>query len=75
MYNGRLAKLRVYARFVSKVECGERRIDVIELKHVCRVSGVELRHDTVERKKHSGGMMARFQTSHHSASDGPGPAR
>jgi len=32
----------VYARFMSKVESGERRIDVIELKQFCRVYGVEL---------------------------------
>jgi len=35
-------KLRVYVNFVTKVESGERRIDVIELKHFCRPYGVEL---------------------------------
>ena len=35
-------KMRVYARFMSKVECGEWRIDVIEMKQFCRVYGVEL---------------------------------
>jgi len=35
-------KLRVYASFVSKVESGERRIDVIELKQFCRAYGLEL---------------------------------
>ena len=35
-------KLGLYASFVSKVESGERRVDVIELKQFCRVYGVEL---------------------------------
>lgn len=35
-------QLGVYASFVSKVESGERRIDVVELSHLCRVYGVEL---------------------------------
>ena len=35
-------KLRVYASFVSKVESGKRRIDVIELKQFCRAYGLEL---------------------------------
>ena len=36
------AKLGLYASFVSKVEAGERRLDVIELKQFCKVYGVEL---------------------------------
>lgn len=35
-------KLRVYASFVSKVESGERRIDVIELKQFCQAYNLEL---------------------------------
>ena len=35
-------KLGLYASFVSKVESGERRLDVIELAQFCRVYGVEL---------------------------------
>ena len=35
-------KLGVYASFVSKVESGERRVDVIELAQFCKVYGVEL---------------------------------
>jgi len=35
-------KLKVYASFVSKVESGERRIDVVELASFCRLYGVEL---------------------------------
>jgi transcriptional regulator with XRE-family HTH domain len=35
-------ELGVYASFVSKVESGERRVDVIELKRFCRVYGIEL---------------------------------
>ena len=35
-------QLGVYASFVSKVESGERRIDVIELTHFCAAYGVEL---------------------------------
>jgi transcriptional regulator with XRE-family HTH domain len=35
-------KLGVYASFVSKVESGERRVDVVELSQICRVYGVEL---------------------------------
>ena len=31
-----------YASFVSKVEAGERRLDVIELKQFCKVYGIEL---------------------------------
>lgn len=34
--------LGVYASFVSKVESGERRIDVVELGEMCRVYGVDL---------------------------------
>lgn len=35
-------KLGLYASFVSKVEAGERRLDVVELKQFCKVYGVEL---------------------------------
>ncbi len=35
-------KLGLYASFVSKVEAGERRLDVVELKQFCTVYGVEL---------------------------------
>jgi len=35
-------KLGLYASFVSKVEAGERRIDVIELTQFCKVYNVEL---------------------------------
>ena len=35
-------KLGAYASFVSKVESGERRIDVVELKHFCDAIGVGL---------------------------------
>ena len=34
--------LGVYASFVSKVESGERRVDVVELGQLCRVYGVGL---------------------------------
>jgi transcriptional regulator with XRE-family HTH domain len=36
----RLAGL--YASFVSKIESGERRLDVVELASICRVYGVSL---------------------------------
>lgn len=35
-------RLGLYASFVSKVEAGERRLDVIELKQFCTAYGVEL---------------------------------
>lgn len=35
-------KLGTYASFVSKVESGERRIDVVELAALCRVYGITL---------------------------------
>ena len=35
-------ELGVYATFVSKVESGERRVDVVELSRICQVYGVEL---------------------------------
>lgn len=35
-------KMGVYASFVSKVESGERRIDVVELIQFCKVYGLEL---------------------------------
>ena len=35
-------KLGLYGSFVSKVEAGERRIDVIELSQFCKVYGVDL---------------------------------
>jgi transcriptional regulator with XRE-family HTH domain len=34
-------KLSTYASFVSKIESGERRIDVVELSTLCRVYGVD----------------------------------
>lgn len=34
--------LGTYASFVSKVESGERRLDVVELAAVCRVYGVSV---------------------------------
>ncbi|HUE74998.1 MAG TPA: helix-turn-helix transcriptional regulator [Pirellulaceae bacterium] len=36
------AKFGAHASFVSKVESGERRIDVVELAEFCRVYGVPL---------------------------------
>lgn len=36
------AALGAYATFVSKVESGERRVDVVELARLCRVYGVDL---------------------------------
>lgn len=35
-------RFRTHASFVSKVESGERRIDVVELAEFCRVYGVPL---------------------------------
>lgn len=35
-------KFRAHASFVSKIESGERRIDVIELEEFCRIYGVSL---------------------------------
>jgi len=35
-------KFRAHASFVSKIESGERRIDVIELDEFCRIYGVSL---------------------------------
>lgn len=36
------ARLGVYASFVSKVESGERRVDVVELAELCGVYGIDL---------------------------------
>ncbi|WP_439622082.1 helix-turn-helix domain-containing protein [Gemmata sp.] len=36
------AKLGAYASFVSKVESGERRVDVVELAALCRACGTDL---------------------------------
>ncbi len=36
------AKFGAHASFVSKVESGERRLDVVELSEFCRVYGVPL---------------------------------
>ena len=36
------AKFGAHASFVSKIESGERRIDVVELSDFCRVYGVPL---------------------------------
>lgn len=36
------AALDVYASFVSKVESGERRVDVVELAELCGVYGIDL---------------------------------
>lgn len=35
-------KLGIYDSYVSKVESGERRIDVVELATLCRVYGIPL---------------------------------
>lgn len=35
-------KFRAHASFVSKIESGERRIDVIELEEFCRIYGLSL---------------------------------
>jgi transcriptional regulator with XRE-family HTH domain len=35
-------RLDTYASFVSKVESGERRLDVVELASLCRVYGIAL---------------------------------
>jgi transcriptional regulator with XRE-family HTH domain len=35
-------RLDTYASFVSKVESGERRIDVVELAALCKVYGIDL---------------------------------
>jgi transcriptional regulator with XRE-family HTH domain len=35
-------KLKLYASFVSKVESGERRLDVAELAAFCKAYGVDL---------------------------------
>lgn len=35
-------RLKTYASFVSKVEAGERRIDVVELAALCQVYGLDL---------------------------------
>lgn len=35
-------QLGAYASFISKVESGERRIDVVELAALCRIYGVGL---------------------------------
>jgi transcriptional regulator with XRE-family HTH domain len=35
-------KLGTYASFVSKVESGERRVDVVELAQLCQLYGVSL---------------------------------
>ncbi len=35
-------KLGTYASFVSKVESGERRIDVVELAALCRLYSIDL---------------------------------
>ena len=36
------ARLGAYASYVSKVESGERRVDVVELAHLCRVYRTDL---------------------------------
>jgi transcriptional regulator with XRE-family HTH domain len=41
-------KLRLTQSFVTKVECGDRRLDVIQLRTICRLFGMSLR-DFVDR--------------------------
>lgn len=36
------ARLGAYASYVSKVESGERRVDVVELTELCKVYGADL---------------------------------
>jgi transcriptional regulator with XRE-family HTH domain len=36
------AKFGTHASFVSKIEAGERRIDVVELAEFCRIYGVSI---------------------------------
>jgi transcriptional regulator with XRE-family HTH domain len=35
-------RLGTYASFISKIESGERRVDVVELAAICRAYGVNL---------------------------------
>lgn len=35
-------KLRQSQSFVSKIECGDRRLDIIQLRTICRIIGVTL---------------------------------
>jgi transcriptional regulator with XRE-family HTH domain len=35
-------RLGTYASFISKIESGERRLDVIELATLCKIYGVDL---------------------------------
>lgn len=41
-------KLRQSQSFVSKIECGDRRLDIIQLRTICRLLGLELA-DFVEK--------------------------
>jgi transcriptional regulator with XRE-family HTH domain len=36
------AKLRRHQSFVSKYESGERRLDILELRHICGILGISL---------------------------------
>lgn len=35
-------KLRQSQSFVSKIECGDRRIDIIQLRTICKILGINL---------------------------------
>lgn len=45
-------KLRQSQSFVSKIECGDRRLDIIQLRTICRLVGVTLAEfvDHLERE-------------------------
>ena len=41
-------KLRQSQSFVSKIECGDRRLDIVQLRTICRILGITL-SDFVDR--------------------------